>query len=318
MSAIRDIGMSPLTAVAPARRASKLVDLGDALAEVTDGCTLGIGGIVHQSRPVAAVRELVRRGVSDLTVFSGPAAGFDMDLLIAAGAIATAYVPAVTFEQHGMSPSFRRAVEGGSLKAPGIDVLTLVGGYTATWLGLPFMPVDAWRGTDLTAHNPLANELPAPYTGTYAVMPIVLDVFVMHAAEADEFGNVRSLSPMVTVDLLAAKAARHVVVVVDRLVEHAVTVAEPLATTLPAHRVDAVCVVPYGAHPTSSPELYASDERHIAHYYAAAEAARRGDESELDAYMERFVRGVANEHDYRDLVGGAERFAELEREELGI
>jgi glutaconate CoA-transferase, subunit A len=314
-AAARDLGLAPIEAAAHAPRRSKLTDLVEALSPVGNGSTVGIGGIIHQARPVAAVRELVRRRAGDLTVFSGPAAGFDIDLLIAAGAIGTAYVPAVTFEQHGMAPSFRRAVEGGTLSAPGIDVLTLIGGYTATWLGIPFMPVNAWRGTDLTRNNPLATELPAPYTGTFAVRPIELDVFVMHAAEADEFGNVRSFSPMVTIDVLAAKAARRVVVIADRLIDNEEIVADPGATTLAGHRVDAVCIVPFGAHPTSSPERYAADERHIGDYHRAAESARLGDPAPLEAYLQRFVHGPASADEYLTLIGGPARLAELERDE---
>ncbi|MEA2208637.1 MAG: glutaconate CoA-transferase, subunit, partial [Solirubrobacteraceae bacterium] len=160
MPAAREVRLAPHAGGGAPTRHSKLTTLEQALGPIRSGATIGIGGIVHQSRPVAAVRELIRRHVDELTVFSGPAAGYDIDLLIAAGSIETAYVPAVTFELHGMAPSFRRAIEGGTLRAPGIDVLTLVAGYTASWLGLPFMPVSAWHGSDLTQHNPLARELP--------------------------------------------------------------------------------------------------------------------------------------------------------------
>ncbi|HEX3910415.1 MAG TPA: CoA-transferase [Solirubrobacteraceae bacterium] len=315
MSSAREVTLAPRDGGEAPRRRTKLTTLEGALDSPAPGATIGIGGIVHQSRPVAAVRELIRRQVGALTVFSGPAAGYDIDLLIAAGLVETAYVPAVTFELHGMAPSYRRAVEGGALRAPGIDVLTLVAGYSATWLGLPFMPVSAWRGTDLTRQNPLATELPAPYAGTYAVAPIELDLFVMHAAEGDEFGNVRSFSPMVTIDVLAAKAAKRVVVVVDRLIDSEQIVREPLATTLAGHRVDAICVVPYGAHPTSSPGRYACDEQHLADYHAAAESARRGKSAALDGYFERFVDGAADQFAYLAQVGGIERMSQLEHDE---
>ena len=315
MSPPREIRLTPHDAGDRPARRSKLTTLEDALSSLVPRSTIGIGGIIHQSRPVAAVRELVRRRVGGLTVFSGPAAGYDIDLLIAAGLIETAYVPAVTFERHGMAPSFRRAVEGGALRAPVIDVLTLVAGYSASWLGLPFMPVNAWRGIDLPQHNPLATELPAPYAGTYAVAPIELDVFVMHAAEGDEYGNVRSFSTMVTIDELAAKAARRVVVMVDRLVDNEEIVRDPRATTLASPRVDAVCVVPYGAHPTSSPNRYASDDEHIASYHAAAEAARRGESAELDDYFADYIHGPADHFEYLSRIGGLERMTQLEREE---
>ncbi|HEX4467012.1 MAG TPA: CoA-transferase [Solirubrobacteraceae bacterium] len=318
LGAGREPRLAPVTEVAAGKRQSKLRPLEEALAAVSSGSTVGIGGIVHQSRPVAAVRELLRRELRELTVFSGPAAGFDVDLLIAAGAVDTLYVPAVTLEQHGMAPSFRHAVESGRVRAPGIDVLTLVAGYTASWLGVPFIPVDAWRGTDLTRQNPLASELPVPYSGTYAVAPIEVDVFVMHAAEADELGNVRSRSPMVTIDVLAAKAARHVVVVADELIEHDRVLEDPLATTLPAHRVDAICVTPYGAHPTSSPGRYAADDEHIGAYRRAAESARKGDGAALQEYLRTFVYEVADEDDYVARSGGAERFARLAREERAV
>ena len=55
----------------------------EAVAQVTDGMTIGIGGWGSRRKPMAFIRALVRKGVKDLTVVSygGP----DIGILCATG-----------------------------------------------------------------------------------------------------------------------------------------------------------------------------------------------------------------------------------------
>ena len=61
----------------------KRCDEADAVAELRDGMTLGIGGWGSRRKPMSLVRELLRSPVKDLTVvtYGGP----DVGLLCAAG-----------------------------------------------------------------------------------------------------------------------------------------------------------------------------------------------------------------------------------------
>jgi glutaconate CoA-transferase subunit A len=276
--------------------------LTEALDVVEPGCFLGIGGGGHETRPVASVHELIRRGTGGLRLVGGPSAGYDIDLLIGCGLVAETFIPAVTMGELGMAPMFRAAGESGEVKLHLLDVLTLVAGYQASALGLPFFPVDAWRGTQVVEHNPFVTALPDPFAGTFAVRPLVPDVALLHGAEGDEFGNVRSYAPMRSMDQYLAAASRKVIVTVDRLVSNDAIRREPELTTIPGIRVDAVCLVPFGAYPTACPPLYPADVDHLAFYRAAAEAKRLGDTAAYQQYLDRYVLSVRSADDYVDRV----------------
>ena len=123
----------------PTRR-SKVTGLQDA-ARLARGALeerpeLCLGGLFKQSRPVALVRALLAAGADGLHVYSSPGAGYDVDLMIAAGAVAQVFIPGVTLENR-LCPNFRRAVEAGQVTAHALDALTVVGGLMASAHGVP-------------------------------------------------------------------------------------------------------------------------------------------------------------------------------------
>src|ERR1700760_1687394 len=97
-------------------RRSVVAELNDAVAGIEDGATIGIGGAVTAAHPMALVRELARRRVRGLTVVA-PAAGLDVELLIAAGCIETLHTCYVGFEGvAAVGPLYRGAVQAGAIK----------------------------------------------------------------------------------------------------------------------------------------------------------------------------------------------------------
>ena len=292
----------------PTRR-SKVTSLQDA-ARLARGALeerpeLCLGGLFKQSRPIALVRALLAVGADGLHVYSSPGAGFDIDLMIASGAVAQVFIPGVTLENR-LCPNFRHA----------LDALTVVGGLMASAHGVPFQPIDALRGSDVLKHNPLLREIDCPFSGRriHAVGPIRPRVTFLHAQEADRWGNLRHLSTMVYADQLMARASDMVIASVDRIVPEEVVLDDPSRVTVPSHYVDAVVEVPYGAHPTASFPNYAMDEEHIDAYADLGDAARTGDGTGLDAYMARHVTGPKSQGDYIEAVGGTAHFARLEAE----
>ena len=125
--------------------------------QLQDGDLLAIGGLFKQGRPTALVREVLRAGLKDLKIVSSPGSGYDLDLMIAAGAVAETYCPAVTLEDR-MCPAFRGAVEAESVRAHCVDALSVVGGFLASANGVPFQPVVAWKGSDVPRNNPLVGK----------------------------------------------------------------------------------------------------------------------------------------------------------------
>jgi len=297
-------------------RATKTIGLKEAATLASDALQkrpeICLGGLFKQSRPVALVRALLATGANGLHVYSSPGAGYDIDLMIAAGAIDEVFVPGVTLENR-LCPNFRKAVESQQVKAHALDALTIVGGLMASAHGVPFQPIGALKGSDVLKHNPLITPFDCPLTGQplHAVAPIRPAVTLLHAQEADRWGNIRHLSTMVYADQLMARASDMVIVSVDRIVEDDVVLDDPRRVTIPAHYVDAVVEVPYGAHPTASFPNYAMDEAHIDAYADLGDAARRGDGAGLADYLEQHVTSAPEQVAYLRNIGGHARLGPL-------
>jgi len=276
---------------------------------------LCLGGLFKQGRPVALVRALLAAGAKGLHVYSSPGAGYDVDLMIAAGAVDQVFIPGVTLENR-LCPNFRSAVENQTITAHALDALTVVGGLMASAHGVPFQPIAALKGSDVLKHNPFLREITCPFTGDqiHAVPPIRPSVTFLHAQEADRWGNIRHLSTMVYADQLMARASDMVIVSVDRIVADDVILDDPRRVTIPAHYVDAVVEVPYGAHPTASFPSYAMDEAHIDAYADLGDAARKGDGVGLADYLRRHVTDPADNAAYLRQIGGQARLDQLEQE----
>src|SRR6201997_3963257 len=93
-----------------AGRRERIIDEQQAAAWIEDGMTVASG----EAAPTALVRQLVRRGVRNLTVV---ASGFALDMLIAAGSVRKT----VSYYAGGgpgipVLPSFRRAAERGEIE----------------------------------------------------------------------------------------------------------------------------------------------------------------------------------------------------------
>ena len=103
----------------------------------------------------------------------------------------------------------------------------------------------------------------------------------------------------------AALAAGTVIAVVEELVDERVTRSDPDRTILPGSVVDAVCVEPFGAHPSYVQGYYDRDNR----FYRDWDAISR-DPAGLDAWLNDWVHGVSGRPEYVERLG-AERVATL-------
>ncbi|OLT07727.1 CoA synthetase [Pseudonocardia sp. CNS-004] len=293
---------------AAARRTSKLVSLSEAAALVTPGSFVAVGGLWFQNNPSALVREVVRRGPGELTIVAAPPSSYAVDLLIGSGLVRTAYVAHVSFDHLGLAPNHRRAGETGTVDLVDCDEATVLGGLMATLEALPHHPVTSIAGTDLTRTSPLAAPRDVDGRGPVPAPPAMRpDVCLLHAQEADEYGNVRNLGTPFC-DPLLAKASRTVVVTVDRIVTNDEIRSAPHRTVLPGYLVDAVVEAPYGAHPCASQGHYVHDEEQLRAYLHAGRTA----ETWRSEYLEPRVLGVAEGPDYLAAVGGAQRIDGLE------
>jgi glutaconate CoA-transferase, subunit A len=276
----------------------KRLDLAAAARLVGDGALLALGGGLSARLPMALVRELIRQGRSALHVV-GSAHSVDVDLLVAAGALAVSEESYVGFEQDlGLAPAFRRAAQEGTIEIRESCCDTILMQLRAAEMGLPFMPVRGIRGSDIVRLHPEYSEVVCPFTGErlVAVPPLQPDVVLLHAPIGDRHGNLHLAQPYVLDERFAA-ASRTVVATVDRLVSSDEVVAA--GVVVPAHLVAGVAEVPFGAHPTSCDPGYAYDREHLAEYVRAAGAG--GDA--LQGYLDRYVHLAGGEDEYRAVVG---------------
>jgi len=278
---------------------SKLISIEEAVSEIADGSSLGLGGWIFNSQPMALVRALIRKGAKNLDLIPVPSS-IAPDLLIGAGCVRSTVCVFISFEQFGLAPHFRRQAEAGTLKVHDLDGPGIAGGLRAAICDLPWMPIPD-LGTDLPKHAPDFYK-PLPHVEgerkLLAAMAVKPDVCFIHAQQADIHGNVQHLGPPFF-DAMLAQASRRVIVSVDRIVSSETIRRHNHLTKLPAAMVDAVVEAPWGAHPTASPTLHRADEAHLAEYVKASAKPES-----WQAYLQKYVVGAASHAAYLDSLGG--------------
>ena len=128
-------------------------------------------------------------------------------------------------------------------------------------------------GSDLPRRSGF-RSVADPYTGAeYVAIPAIQpDWAIVHVQEADADGNARLRGPKYD-DVYLGRAARHLLITTERLVDGAAFATQPELTDFPGFLVDAVVVAPRGAWPTACPHEYPADEAFFADYLAAAQTA---------------------------------------------
>jgi glutaconate CoA-transferase subunit A len=279
------------------KRRERIIAEAEAASWIEDGMTIALG----QPAPMAIVRQIIRRGVKNLTVVDS---GFSLDLLIAAGAVrkVVSYYAGGGFGAP-VTPSFRRAAERSEIEVWECEEGILCAGLQAAAQALPFLPWRGGVGTSLPEVNRDLKLFQDPIKGEtlIAVPPIEPDVAILHAGTADAYGNVQHIGGPGWIDLFMYRAADRTVVQVDQVVANEQIRADPWKTTIAA--ADAIVRVPYGAHPFYSRGFHAQDNEHLRVYNDAAASAAAGDRAALDRYLERYCRGPATHAEYLEQIG---------------
>ena len=252
----------------------KTTTLSEAVQLIQDGHTLGLGGMTIYRRPVEFVRALIQResspGNLTLLAFTCGLAG---DMLVGAGLVTRSRCCYFGLESFGLAPMFTSAVSAGSLTVIEESEASIASGLRAQMAGVGFMPSRAWLGTDMFTVRPDVQTIIDPYTNAQltAFPAISCDVAVIHALEADSFGNcVIGGNP--SIDFELANVAKHVIITAEKIVEKVTTPID-----IPGHVVTAVVSLPQGAWPTSCYPLYPIDGEEILRYIAACNAGKFSD-----------------------------------------
>ncbi len=301
-------------------RAGKLMRLHDAVrAHVTPGMHLHFAST--PSRSNAAVREIARSFVGTRPRFRLSSTGFHSLLHLLPMLRLGETLAGCFFGDHYPAPRpnplyTRVAAAGVTLEQWSLG--SFVASLRAGAQGDRWAVNRTLAGTTLAADLAAAGryrELPDPADDTRSLglcAAMRSDVTFVHAAVGDDDGNVLMSAPFSEGLWSALGAKRGVIVTVERLAPCAWSREYPDLIALPADRVLAVCVEPFGAHPQSfhcEPDLgVASYRDDFAHYDAWR--ALTTDEAAAGRVIARIIDGDDGGEAYRAMVGGA-RLAEL-------
>ena len=248
----------------------KRTTLEDAIATVSDGSLVALGGNTLHRGPGAAVHEIVRQGKKGLEIVK-TAGAYDVDLLCAAGCVAAVSAGFVGYETpFGMAPAYRKAVESGVVEAREHACATVIAGLRAAIQGVPFMPVAGLDGSDLPGARGF-HTLTDPYSGAnvFVVPAMKPDVALIHVQETDIAGNGRIIGTRFE-DVLMAQAAKRVILTTERIVDGESFTDSPETVAIPGFLVDVVVEAPGGAWPFSCTPLYGYAAEYLAAWVAAA------------------------------------------------
>ncbi|WP_293878601.1 CoA transferase subunit A [uncultured Brevibacterium sp.] len=286
----------------------KVVQLRDAIAaHVHHGDTIALEGFSHLI-PFAAGHEIIRQNITGLT-FCRMTPDLLCDMMLAAGCVDRLVCSFFASGSAGSLYEVRRRIENhdpAPLPVEEYSHHAMVLRYHAGAARMPFAPIRSFSGSDLPKVNPDIRLVEDPYTGetTYVVPPLNPDVTIVHAHRADRLGNVQMWGITGT-QQEAAYAADRVIVLVEELVDTDVIRADPNRTIIPAHAVDAVCVVPYGAHPSYVQGRYDRDNAFYREWTPISK-----DPAKLRAWIDEFIRGTADHNEYLERIS-MERIAKL-------
>jgi len=267
---------------------AELTTLREAVAGlVHDGDTVALEGFTHLI-PTAAGHEIVRQGRRDLTlVRMTPDLVYDQ--LLGMGVARKLVFSWGGNPGVGSLHRFRDAVERGwpaPLEIEEHSHAGMANRYVAGASNLPFAVLRGYVGTDLASVTPTIRPITCPFTGEelMAVPALRPDVTVVHAQQADRAGNV-ALWGITGIQKEAVLAARRAIVTVEEVVD--AFAPHPFQVVLPGIAVDAVAVVPRGAHPSYAYGYYDRDNA----FYAAWDSISR-DRDAYRAWMQRHVLDV--------------------------
>lgn len=272
---------------------SKAMSLAEAIAEfVRDGDMVCAAGFTHLI-PFAAGHEIIRQKKRNLTLVRATP-DLIYDQLVAAGCASKVIFSWAGNPGVGSLRIMRKAVEKKLVEIEEYTHFGMVMALTAGASGLPFMPLITNIGSDLPSANPRIKEIDCPYTGRKlsTVPALNPDVAIIHAQRASTGGDVQVWG-ITGEQKEAAFASRDVIVTVEEIVEEDDIRKSPHLTVIPGFKVSAVCLVPFGAHPSYAHGYYERDNDFYVEWDKVS-----ADPALTESYFREWVYGIRDRAEY--------------------
>ena len=226
---------------------------------VNDGDSVALEGFTHLI-PMAAAHEIIRQKRRGLTLIR-MTPDLIYDQMIGMGCAKKLVFSWGGNPGVGSLHRFRDAVERGwpaPLEIEEHSHAGMANRYVAGASNLPFAVLRGYVGTDLPKVTSTIAPIACPFTGEelMAVPALNPDVAIIHAQQADRRGNV-AMWGISGIQKEAVLSAKRAIVTVEEVVER--FEARPFQIVLPSVAVDAIAVVPDGAHPSYAHGYYGRD-----------------------------------------------------------
>jgi glutaconate CoA-transferase, subunit A len=264
---------------------------------VHPGDTVYAAGFTHLI-PFAAGHEIIRQGLKDL-VLARATPDLIYDQMVAAGCARKVIFSYMGNPGVGSLRFVRAEIEAGNLEWEEYSHFSMISRLQAGAAGLPFMPMNLTAAIDLEQSNPLYRRVTDPYSDREVVVVPALnpDVAIVHVQRADAEGNAQ-IWGIIGEQKEAAFAAERVILTAEEIVDAEVIRSDPNRTLIPGFIVDAVCEVPYAAHPSYTQGYYDRDNA----FYLEWDEISKSPES-VRAYLDEWVYGVRDRAVYWQKLG---------------
>ena len=276
----------------------KVVSLSAAIQKnINSGDTVYAAGFTHLI-PFAAGHEIIRQGLTDL-VLARATPDLIYDQLVAAGCARKVIFSYMGNPGVGSLRIVRGEIEAGNLEWEEYSHFSMITRLQAGAAGLPFMPMNPTAAGDLERANPQYRTVKDPYSDQEVITVPALnpDVAIIHVQRADSDGNAQ-IWGIIGEQKEAAFAAKRVILTAEEIVSEDVIRSDPNRTLIPGFIVDAVCHVPYAAHPSYTQGYYDRDNA----FYLEWDAVSREKDS-VRAYLDQWVFGVKGRSEYWNKLG---------------
>lgn len=279
---------------------SKIVPLSEAIRRyVNNGDTIYAAGFTHLI-PFAAGHEMIRQGCRDL-VLARATPDLIYDQMVAAGCARKVIFSYMGNPGVGSLRFVRAETEAGKLEWEEYSHFGMISRLQAGATGLPFMPMNPTAAGDLERVNSHYRTVTDPYSGREVVVVPALnpDVAIVHVQRADAEGNAH-IWGIIGEQKEAAFAASRVILTAEEIVSEEIIRSDPNRTLIPGFIVDAVCHVPYCAHPSYTQGFY---DRDNAFYLEWDEISKTP--QGVQSYLDEWVFGVKDRVEYWEKLGPA-------------
>jgi len=277
----------------------KIMPMAEAIKKfVQDGSSLGIASVGEPS-PMSAIHEVVRQKKRNLTVIQA-GSSMDIETLVATGCVKrfiSSYVYRVTRGER----AYDRGLKKYNVEVEDYTNYTAAAMLMASAMGLSCFPApmslvcsDIYRQRSFLGENKIKLiDNPFRLGEKLALVPAFNpDVSVVHVQRVDKFGNAQAWGPLTNMKW-GALAARKIIVSAEELVDHDVVKLSPNNTIIPGFRTSAICIEPFGGHPSGLTGYYEVDFAFGMVYVMSSLA-----EETYQDWLNEWIFGVANRAEY--------------------